>query len=208
MGHNLERVRESIALAKQSLGSIGVPPPRLRRFTREEFQRLIAMGLFREDERLELINGELREMNPPNPPHATIAGLVAEAIRRRLPQTSGLVVLEEKPLVISKADCLPLPDVAVVRRSELSLSAHPKAPLLVVEVADTSLLDDLGVKSFMYASGKVPELWVVDINAHRVVVHRSPRHGAYFDVTEERHHVVLRVTRRTMRIPLKEILEP
>ena len=119
--------------------AIAFSPRRL--FTREEFQRAGEAGLFRPDERLELIAGEVvRKMTLQQSRHASGVYLVQEALRRVF--GPGFLVRVQLPLALLE-DSEPEPDVAVVAGEPRAfVSAHPTSALLVVEVSDTTLAFD------------------------------------------------------------------
>lgn len=146
-----------------------------RRFTSAEWDRMVELGLFGPDERLELVDGEVLVMSPIGDPHATSAGLVAEALRALTPPDT-CYVREEKPLRLAEQRLYP--DVVLARgqiRDHTRRSPTAAETLLVVEVADTTLAYDLGKKADVYAEARVPEYWVVSIPDRAIVVHRGPR---------------------------------
>lgn len=145
-----------------------------KRFSGAEWDRMVALGLFGEDERLELIDGEVVVMSPIGDLHATVHSLLSELLRSSLQK--GHYVREEKPLTLDESRLYP--DVAVVigdpdryaRRSPTAADAP-----LVVEIADTTVARDLVVKAQVYARAGIREYWVVVIPEQVVVVHRLPR---------------------------------
>ena len=145
----------------------------------EEFHRMVEAGVFPEDLRLELVEGDLVEMSPIGPKHAAI---VRRLTTRFAPlATRGEALLSvQNPLVVGSSELYP--DLALLRPDlESYASRHPQGQdaLLVVEVADTSLRYDLQVKLPLYAQAGVPEVWVVDLEGKRVLVHRKPEGGGY-----------------------------
>ena len=139
-------------------------------------------GVFEHPERLELIQGKIIENPPMNPPHASLADIVAQMLRDAL--QPALVVREEKCIHIA-SDGEPVPDVSVVRgrRSDYS-KRHPTPEdvALLVEVADTTADYDLGDKALQYAKAGVFEYWVALVNASAVVRHRDPTAEGYGEV--------------------------
>ncbi|WP_105317480.1 Uma2 family endonuclease [Thermus tenuipuniceus] len=151
------------------------------RISLEEFHRMVEAGVFPEDLRLELVEGELLEMSPIGPKHAFVV--------RKLTTLLAPLALENKallsgqnPLVVGQSELYP--DVVLLRPHSDGPDRHPQGQeaLLVVEVTDTSLRHDLSVKVPLYAQGGVPEVWVVDREGRRVLVHREPREGGYKEV--------------------------
>lgn len=154
-----------------------------RKWTREEFQRASTLGLFRPDERLELLQGEIYEKMPPNPPHASLTDIIAETLRRIAAE--GACVRVEKPIVLGSFG-QPEPDVAVVRGTLRDyLMRHPTADdtLLVVEVSNTTLAHDQGTKAAEYAAAGIVEYWIINLNHRCVEVYRDPQNGEWQHIT-------------------------
>ncbi len=150
------------------------------RFTVEEFHRMGEVGIFREDDRLELIEGELVRMSPVGSRHAACVKrlvdlfLPLQAGRRVLLGVQDPVLLDDRTEVY--------PDVVLLRwRADYYASGHPgpEAVLLVVEVSETSLAYDREVKVPLYARPGVPEVWVVDVEGRALWVHRMPEREGY-----------------------------
>jgi len=154
-----------------------------RKWTRDEYYRMADLGFF-QDQRVELIEGEIVQMAPQNNPHAVVTSLVQKALVRAF--GDGYWVRTQMPLTVSEHS-EPEPDVAVLKGNERSYLGgdHPRAgaALLVVEVSDSTIRFDRSHKASLYASAGVAEYWIVDLNATKIDVHRSPvpdpaeRHG-------------------------------
>lgn len=149
-----------------------MPPLKLHRWTRVEYERLVDRGVFGEGDRLELLDGLLVVREPQGSRHAVAVTLVRAALERAFGQ--GYSTREEKPLALDDAS-EPEPDVAVVRGAPRKYrNTHPSTPVLVVEVADESLLTDRLRKSGLYARAGITDYWIVNL-VHRVVeVYREP----------------------------------
>jgi Uma2 family endonuclease len=147
------------------------PEPRPRRWTREEYHRMVELGLFH-DQRIELIDGEILEMSPQEAAHfATIARLqkvLAEAFG------AGYWVRAQGPLVLANHS-EPEPDIAVVEGTIDDYSDHPRTALLVVEVSHTTLTFDRRDKGSLYAAAGIAEYWIVNLNDRQLEVHRGPQ---------------------------------
>ncbi|HSU15033.1 Uma2 family endonuclease [Longimicrobium sp.] len=154
------------------------------RFTVDEFHRMGEAGILPEGDRLELINGEIVEMTPIGSSHAACVRDLDEWLQATL--RGEAVVSAQQPLKV-EYDGEPVPDVAVLRpRKDRYRQSHPTSAdaLLVIEVADSSVLFDRNVKSRMYARAGIPEYWVVDLPRSRVVVFLSPEGGEYAEQHE------------------------
>jgi Uma2 family endonuclease len=148
-------------------------------FTAEEFERMGEAGIFRQDARLELIEGEIVEMSPNGSPHAAcvdaLALLFTEAARRRF------IVRVQNPLRLDDFS-EPQPDLALVRwRDDYYRNAHPPPAdvLLVVEVADTTVVKDRSVKVPLYARAGIAEAWLVNIPEERMEIYSDPSGDSY-----------------------------
>jgi Uma2 family endonuclease len=151
-----------------------------RAFTVAEFHRMAEAGIFSEDDRVELLDGEIVEMTPIGSRHAAA---VKRLIDRFIPlQVAGRVILSvQDPLRLGEHS-EPQPDVVLLKpRADFYAAAHPgpEDVVLLVEVAETSAAPDREVKVPLYARFGVPEVWLVDLAEARVEVYRQPSAGAY-----------------------------
>ena len=92
----------------------------------------------------------------------------------------GLRLSVQGPVDVGSPISLPEPDLAIVPAT--GPDEHPRNPLLVVETSATSLRIDLVRKARIYATGNVPEYWVLDVERRSLVVHRAPQDGVYTDI--------------------------
>jgi Uma2 family endonuclease len=150
-----------------------------RRFSAAEYHQMIEAGVFAQDERLELIDGEIVQMSPIGDRHSA-------CVRRLIALLSQLfadqaIVDAQNPIIVDVAYA-PQPDLALLLpRADYYASQTPTTDdcLLVIEVADTSAEYDRQIKVPRYARGRVPELWLVDLEREAVVVYRQPVGDAY-----------------------------
>jgi Uma2 family endonuclease len=146
--------------------------PRVRRWKRVEYERLIELGMFQPGERLELIDGLLILREPQGSRHAAAIRRALEALRQVLGPEWQLD--SQLPIALDD-DSEPEPDVAVVARDPGAYrDAHPTRPVLVVEVSDSSYRVDHQYKTSLYARAGVPECWIIDLLHDAVEVHRDP----------------------------------
>ena len=132
------------------------------------------VGILGEDDRVELIRGEVVEMSPPGRHHRAFVNNLNRLLSRRLPEHT--VVSVQNPLPLSD-DTEPQPDLAVLCTRDVSFKdreAWAEDALLVIEVADSSLAYDRSTKRRLYAAAQIPEYWVVDCAAETVEVHCGP----------------------------------
>lgn len=147
-------------------------PTRLRRWTRAEYDRLIAIGVFRPGEPIELLGGELMVSEPQGSAHYTAIGLVEDALRAAL--GPGWLVRSQGPIALTD-DSEPEPDVAVTRGSRRDYSReHPALPALVVEVAESSLSLDRERKGSLYARAGIADYWILNLVERILEIYREP----------------------------------
>jgi Uma2 family endonuclease len=146
-----------------------------RLFTIEELERIVETGIFGEDERVELIEGRIVQMNPIGDDH--IGGV--NSLNVIFMRGAEVIVSVQNPVRLAEG-LMPQPDLAVLRPdTPLHRKPVPADVLLLVEVADSSLTYDRQVKAALYARANIPELWIVDINGERVEAYRDPSPVGY-----------------------------
>ena len=150
-----------------------------RRFTVEEYHRMAQAGVFTEDDRVELIEGEIVDMTPIGSLHAACVRRLDHLFSSRLGQQ--VLVSVQNPLRLGP-DSEPQPDLALLRpRADFYAQAHPgpEDVLLVVEVAETSAEYDRTVKLPLYARSGIREAWLVDLATGSVEVSSNPSPEGY-----------------------------
>ncbi len=153
-----------------------------RKFTVEEYHRLAEVGILGEDDRVELIDGEIVQMSPIGNRHAGTVDFLAEHFLKTVGGRGQVRV--QNPVRLGE-DSEPQPDLALLRpRGDYYRGGHPgpEDVLLVVEVAETSADYDREVKLLLYARWGVPEAWLVDLEQDRIEVYRSPSPEGYREV--------------------------
>jgi Uma2 family endonuclease len=142
------------------------------RYTAERYFALVDEGALHPDDRVELLEGVVVGMAPQAPRHASATRRADRTLRDAIGRRA--VVSVQAPLVVGPYS-VPEPDVAVVPGHEADYDdAHPTTALLVVEVADSSLIQDRLTKAAIYAAANIPEYWIVNLRDDRVEVFRSP----------------------------------
>jgi Uma2 family endonuclease len=157
------------------------------RFTVAEYHRMGEAGIFHEDDRVELLDGQIVEMTPIGPPHRAcvnrLTGLFAPLL------TSGRATLSIQNGFVLDAHDEPEPDVAVLHHRAdgyLTPDPGPDHTFLLVEVADSSLQHDRHDKLPRYAAAGIPEIWLVNLPGDAVEIYRDPREGRYRDLRTAR----------------------
>jgi Uma2 family endonuclease len=155
--------------------------PTVRRFTVAEFERLGTLGFFREDDRVELIKGEIIDMAPIGEPHAWCVRRLGHWLIRRLGDAA--LVDMQNPVVLGEGS-QPQPDIAVLKPRDDLYRQHPRAEdvLLLIEVADSSLDYDRQTKVPLYARSGIPETWLVALPEETLYVYREPSPDGYREI--------------------------
>ncbi|MGI8752552.1 MAG: Uma2 family endonuclease [Acidimicrobiales bacterium] len=154
---------------------------RRRTWTVDEYHRMAEAGVLREDDRVELIEGEIVEMSPIGSGHARCVNRLTALL---VPPAEGhAIVSVQNPVRLSQRSELQ-PDLSLLRRRD---DFYPEGPtpadvLLVIEVAASSMLYDRRVKVPLYGRARIPEVWIVDLDAGRVEVRRGPSSDTYREV--------------------------
>ncbi|HVC35036.1 MAG TPA: Uma2 family endonuclease [Chloroflexota bacterium] len=150
-----------------------------RRFTVDEYSLMAEAGILKEDDRVELIEGEIVQMSPIGRFHVGIVIRLNHLFVTRLGDVAQVSV--QNPVHLHEYS-EPEPDVALlVPRADFYTSALPTPAdvLLLVEVADSSIEFDREVKIPLYARAGIREVWLVDLNAGAVSVFREPSADGY-----------------------------
>jgi Uma2 family endonuclease len=154
------------------MASLAEPYVVTRRWSRAEYDRLVALGMF-VGERLELLAGLLVIGEPQGSSHMAIVMHLGELLTAAF--GPGWHARLQGPLALDD-ESEPEPDVAMVTGRALDyLDAHATTAGLVVEVADASLRLDRRVKAGLYARARLPEYWIVNLVDRVVEVHRDPQ---------------------------------
>ena len=163
------------AAARVTTAAEGLPR---RRFTVAEVEAMVSAGVMDEDERVELIGGELVPMSPKGNHHEVVKTALLRRWFRLAPDDIELT--PETTFRLSEDTYLE-PDVVIYARATGLKGITATNVLLVVEIADSSLLYDTGRKAALYAAFGVRELWVVDAVKLTVRIFRDPAADGYHD---------------------------
>lgn len=153
-----------------------------RLFNVTEYYRMAEAGILSEDDRVELIEGEIVKMTPVGSRHSACVDRLNTIFNSKLMSTA--IVRIQNPIHINEYS-EPQPDIALlIPRSDFYAEAHPTSNdvLLIVEVSDTSLEYDRRVKLPLYASALISEVWLIDILKQRIEIHREPSKNLYQEI--------------------------
>jgi len=153
--------------------------PQLKRWTVDDYHRMMAVGILTPDDRVELLEGQIIEMVPPDPPHASRIDDGGDYLKALFAGQAKVRV--QLPITIAPSS-EPEPDFAIVRFDENRYRDRHPAPedvFLLMEVADTTWRRDSIQKARIYARAGIPEYWILDINRQQVTVLRQPQAERY-----------------------------
>lgn len=157
----------------------------------EEYHKLAEVGILNEDSRVELIEGELIEMSPIDPPHSW---MINKLNRLLVNQVGNQAVVSVQNSVRLPPNSEPQPDFVLLREhmaNNKTRIAGPEDVLLVIEVADSTLAYDRGVKQRLYAKARIPIFWIVNVSDENIETYRGPEGTGYREKTIYRKGDVL-----------------
>lgn len=159
--------------------AIAAPPIERYRLTSAMYRQIIEKGILSEDDRIELIEGDLVAMPPIGSEHTGVVNQIAERLISQLGSRS--IVSIQGPVDLSNFST-PQPDLALLapRRDYYKRSLpQPGDITLIIEVADSSLMYDRDVKMPLYARANIPEAWIVNLIDRWIEVYRDPSPAGY-----------------------------
>jgi len=176
-------------------------------FTVADYEQMVNIGIFAEDDRVELLGGEIVTMSPIGDRHVgsvnALTDLLAEVARREA------VISVQNPIRLSD-NSQPQPDIALVRRGAFAHAVPIAADvLLVIEIANSSLDYDRTLKLPRYAAAGIPEAWLIDLGAGTIERHTEPRDGYYrFAALAMRGDTLASTVLPALAIPADIVLGP
>jgi Uma2 family endonuclease len=152
------------------------------KLTADEYQRMIETGIIAEGAPVELIEGELIQMAAFGSEHMRCIGMLN---RRLVIEAGDTYFVSPQGSIRLDTRSEPEPDFALLRSAPRGRTPPPaRDVILVIEVSDSTLMYDLNVKAPLYAQAGIPEYWVVDLTARRILRHSEPRDGRYKVIEE------------------------
>jgi Uma2 family endonuclease len=168
-----------IAVIVRSMTSVTAAPT--YQFSVEEYLKLGVVGIFHEDDRVELLNGEIVIMSPIGIRHMNAVRRLINHFARRFGKLC--LVDAQNPLVID-GKSMPQPDLLLLPLDlDESRAPQPEDALLLIEVADSSLLYDQTDKRDAYARSGIKDYWLLDLTRNQLHIFRDPDQGAYRSVS-------------------------
>ena len=179
-----------------------------RMFTVDEYHQMVASGISTEDDRVELINGEIISMRPINSPHASVVDRISNLLMSELGRSA--IVRVQSPLQIPEHS-EPEPDVILLAyRHDFYATAHPQPDdvYLLIEVADSSLSIDRELKLPLYAQASVLEVWIVNLIDQQIEMHKSPSAEGYQEITVAQRSEKLTVPNFSWTVSVEDLIGP
>ncbi|MCO6474988.1 MAG: Uma2 family endonuclease [Phaeodactylibacter sp.] len=147
--------------------------------TCDDYHAMIAAGILDEDDKVELIHGELIYMSPLGPNHGGATNRLNNLLQELL--KGSAIIAVQNPVTLTPFS-EPEPDVAVLKpRKDFYSGSHPvpEEIFLLIEVADTTLEKDRTVKASLYAAGGIPFYWIVNLPEMQLEVYSQPAKDQY-----------------------------
>lgn len=178
-----------------------------RRFTVDAFERMVDAGILGEDERVELIDGEIVHMSPIGGPHIGCVNTLSDTLNASIRDIALISV--QNSMYLSSSD-QPQPDLTLLRRdTPRTVVPRVEHVLAVIEVAGSSRAFDRGVKVPLYAVAGIPESWLVDLIAGIIERHTEPVDGIYRNVVfARRGESISSTVLPSMLLVIDDILGP
>jgi Uma2 family endonuclease len=148
-------------------------------FTVQDYHRMIESGILDEDDRVELLAGQIVKMAAKGTAHGAAITRTTRLLNNRL---AGLVLVRLQDPIQLNDYSEPEPDISVVITDPLDYEDHhPTASevYLIIEIADTTLRNDCGTKAKIYAQSGIIDYWVLNVNDRQLHVFREPSQEGY-----------------------------
>lgn len=150
-----------------------------RRLTVDDYHKMIDVGIFQEDDRVELLDGEIYDMSPIDAAHAANVNRLTRLLVRMIDEQA--IVSVQNPVELNDYS-EPQPDIALLRWRDDFYETHLPTPadsLLLIEVANTTVTTDRKTKLPRYAAAGIPEVWIVNIKQRVIEQYTQPDGNLY-----------------------------
>lgn len=173
----------------------------------DEYERMGEAGIFGEDARLELLEGEIYELSPIGSPHAACVTILHRLLT--LKYSDKMIVISQNPIRLNDFS-EPQPDIALLRwRDDFYKQEHPTPDdiLLIIEVADSTVETDRSYKMPLYAKAGIAEMWLVNLPEEQIELFATPANGEYqTNITFKRGDEAQSQTIKDLSIKVSDIL--
>ncbi|CBN55082.1 MULTISPECIES: Uma2 family endonuclease [Kamptonema] len=151
----------------------------IRLFTVQDYHQMIENGILNEDEKVELLAGQIVKMAAKGTAHNAAVKRTVELLQDLL---GRLVLISVQDSIQLNDNSEPEPDIALLMRDPLYYEDRHPTPseiYLIIEIADTTLRKDCGIKATIYAQSGITDYWVLDVNDRQLHVFREPSQEGY-----------------------------
>lgn len=152
----------------------------LRLWTIKDYYQMRQVGILDSQEKVELIAGQIiQKMSPQNSPHAAAIRRADRLLGQRL--DDSVMVQKQLPIQLNNYS-EPEPDIAVIKADPLDYDEHhptAKEVYLIIEIADSTVRQDCGIKAVEYAKSGIRDYWVLKVNQRQLIVYREPTKNGY-----------------------------
>lgn len=148
-------------------------------FTVSDYHRMIESGIFKENDRVELLDGEIYQMSPFGPMHIKLTNRLTKIL---VQQVGDDAIVSVQNTVQLNDWSEPQPDIAIVHPRVDSYDGEliqANDVYLLIEIADSSLHYDREEKLPRYASAAIPEVWIIDVKQHMIEQYTQPLEHQY-----------------------------
>lgn len=176
----------------------------LTKWSVADYHRMRDLGIL-DHRHCELIDGEIWDMAPEGEFHRFLNDRGAEYLRRVLHDRAK--VFEAHPITLAQSE--PQPDISIVRLPDTRYLRHhpyPEDIYWLVEVADTTLPYDLGIKRKLYAKAEIQEYWVIDIVKRQLTVFRDLRNGDFLTQNTVSEGIIRPITFPEVAIEVRQFV--
>lgn len=155
-----------------------MPQPVQLRFSVDDYYKMIELGILKDYEKAEIIEGELIKKMTVGDRHAAVVNILNRFFSRNL--SENILVSIQNPVRLTDFN-EPEPDVLLADLTKYDGKRHPRPEevLILIEVSDTTVKYDRDVKLPLYAEAKIPEVWIVNLPNEIIEVHTKPEFGLY-----------------------------
>jgi Uma2 family endonuclease len=155
-----------------------MPQPVPLRFTVDDYYKMIELGILKDYEKAEIIEGELIKKMPIGDRHAAAVDFLNRFFIKSV--SDDVLVRIQNPARLSDYN-EPEPDIVLTDLNKYNGRRHPRPAeiILIVEVSDSTLKYDRDTKLSLYAEAEIYEVWIVNLQNDIIEVHQNPSNGIY-----------------------------
>lgn len=177
-----------------------------RPITVATYIQMVDFGILREDEKVELINGDIIEMTPIGSSHASVVDRITDSLTTLL--AGKVIVRVQSPVQINDLS-MPEPDISVLRRTpNFYVDSHPGPGdiLMLIEVAKSTVNYDRQIKLPLYASAGIPEFWLVNLEENVIEAYFTPIGNRYAESLRIKSSGNISLRQFDLTLPAKQLL--